>query len=77
MDLIDSTSRNLTKGKSVKNSNLIEYPIEIEDLNKWSIPKVPAKQIYNIGMFDFKSSVAIKTMEKSIQVDNTEQSINY
>jgi len=75
MDLIGSTSRNLTKGKSVKNSNLIEYPTEIEDLNKWSIPKVPAKQIYNIGMFDFKSSVAIKTMERSIQVDNDEQSI--
>ena len=75
MDLIGSTSRNLTKEKSVKNSNLIEYPTEIEDLNKWSIPKVPAKQIYNIGMFDFKSSVAIKTMKKSIQVDNTKQSI--
>ena len=75
MNLINSTSRNLTKGKSVKNSNLIEYPTEIEDLNKWSIPKVPTKQIYNIGMFDFKSSVAIKTMERSIQVDNDEQSI--
>ena len=75
MDLIGSSSRNLIKGKSVKNSNLIEYPTEIEDLNKWYIPKVPAKQIYNIGMFDFKSFVAIKTMERSIQVDNDEQSI--
>ena len=26
-------------------------------------------------MFDFKSSVAIKTMKKTIQVDNNEQSI--
>ena len=65
MDLICSSSRNLTKGKSVKNSNLIEYPKEIEGLNKWSIPKVPAKEIYNIGLFDFKFSVAIKIMKKN------------
>ena len=64
MDLIGSSSRNLTKGKSVKNSNLIEYLTEIEGLNKWSIPKVPSKEIYNIGIFDFKSSVAIKTIKK-------------
>ena len=50
MDLIGSSSKNITEGKSVKNFNLIEYPTEIEDLNKWSILKVPTKQIYNIGM---------------------------
>ena len=31
MDLIGSSSKNLTKGKSIKNSNLIEYPTEIEE----------------------------------------------
>ena len=70
MNPIGSSSTNrrtLNKGKSVKNVNLFEYPSELEELNKWTIPKVSPKEIYQICMFDFKSSIAIKIIEKTFK----------
>ena len=62
MNLISSSLTNkwtLNKWKLVKNVNLFEYPSEIEELNKWTIHKVSPKEIYKIGMLDFKLSITI------------------
>jgi len=50
---------------------MFEYHSKIEELSKWTILKVPHKKIYQICTFDFKSSAAIKTMKKTIQVEQT------
>lgn len=71
--LIGSNKKSLNKGKAIKNNNLIEFPTEIEELNKWTIPKIQPKEIYQIGTFDFRSSIAIKTMERTVQLNNNEQ----
>ncbi|KAG9458465.1 hypothetical protein H6P81_002973 [Aristolochia fimbriata] len=34
-----------------KNASLDEYTVDVRDLNRWSIPKVPSKQIYDLGSF--------------------------
>ena len=42
-DPIGSSSinkRTFNKGKSVKNADLVEYPFQLEELNKWTIPRV-------------------------------------
>jgi hypothetical protein len=57
----------------MKNQELIEYPKNLEKLNKWVIPSVPSKQIYKAGMFDIMSRFAVKTIEQTVQVsDNTQ-----
>lgn len=48
---------------------MIECPAEIDKLNKWTIPNISTREIYNIGMLDFKLVIAIKTMKKTTHVD--------
>jgi hypothetical protein len=36
----------------IKNEELVEYPKNLDKLNKWTIPFVSPKQIYSFGMFD-------------------------
>lgn len=60
----------------IKNEELIEFPNNLDQLNKWTIPSVPNNQIYKYGMFDLKAKFAIKQTEHSIQLNNNNQTIN-
>lgn len=62
--------------RDIKNAELIEYPLNEEDLNKWSLPKVDKHLIYQIGTFDFKGKTTIKMVEQSITIDSTEKTIS-
>jgi hypothetical protein len=59
----------------IKNQELVEYPKNLEKLNKWVISAVPSKQIYKQGMFDLMSRFAVKTIEKTVQVSDNAQTI--
>lgn len=69
---IRNNKKTLNKGKSIKNANMYEFSSLLEELNKWTIPKIQPKKIYQIGTFDFKPSIAIKSMERTVQVTNIE-----
>jgi len=43
---------------------MTEFSSKIDQLNEWSIPKVSNRDIFNIELFDLKSLIAIKTLEK-------------
>jgi hypothetical protein len=49
----------------------------LEKLNKWVIPAVLSKQVYKQGMFDLMSRLAIKTIEKTVQVAGNTQTIYF
>jgi hypothetical protein len=59
-----------------KNEELIEFPANLDQLNKWTIPSVPSKDIYKFGMFDFKAKYAIKQIEQTVQISKNKQIIN-
>ena len=62
----------------VKNARKEEYelPRNLDQLNKWTIPKVNPRLIYNFGRFDFwKTKQVVKTTEESISLDNEEKVI--
>ena len=61
--------------KTVTNAHLVEFPIEINELNKWSIPDVPYKNIYKFEIFNLKSLATIKTMERTMNIDQENQTI--
>lgn len=46
-----------------------------QNLNKWTIPKVNSTKIYNKGVFHFRQTYIIKTLEKSISISNNIESI--
>ena len=72
-----SSSRKNTRNtsKRSKNVQLTEFPSELDQLNKWSIPDVPNRGIYKIIFFNLKSLIAIKTLERTISVDHEEKII--
>jgi hypothetical protein len=57
------------------NQELVEFPNNLEKLNKWVIPSVPRNKIYNFGMFDFKSRMAVKTIEQNVRISKDSQNI--
>jgi hypothetical protein len=59
----------------IKNEDSIEYPKNLEKLNRWTIPSVPSKQIYKFGTFDILSRYAVKTVERTIQVTGNTKTI--
>src|SRR3954471_8944779 len=59
----------------IKNAELEEFPQKMEQLNKWSIPKEDKSKIYSIGMLDFRSRMAIKTMEQTVRMSKQSQTI--
>jgi hypothetical protein len=59
----------------IKNQELVEYPKNLEKLNKWVIPSVPSNHIYKQGMFDLMARFAVKTIEQTVQVSNNTQTI--
>ncbi|KAG9459142.1 hypothetical protein H6P81_003650 [Aristolochia fimbriata] len=58
-----------------KNVALDEYAVDVQDLTNWSIPKIPTRQIYNIGSFALAWSHVVKTLEQSLAIEDTEQTI--
>lgn len=44
--------KSLRKGKSIENSNLMEYPSKLEKLNRWSRLDIALKKTYHVGFLD-------------------------
>uniref|UniRef100_A0A7N0RGK2 Peptidase A2 domain-containing protein n=1 Tax=Kalanchoe fedtschenkoi TaxID=63787 RepID=A0A7N0RGK2_KALFE len=66
---------NLIKhGKShIKNAYMqeMEIPENLEELNKWIIPKIEVKTLYKLGTFEkFGLKQVVKTTEESVSLDN-------
>jgi hypothetical protein len=66
----DSEDHNYDQDNLIKNKDLIEYPTNMDKLNKWTIPSVSTKQIYSFGKFDILSRFVVKTIEQTIQVSD-------
>lgn len=60
----------------IKNQELVEYANVQEQLNNWTIPPVNSSTIYGRGVFDFMSTMAIKTMERTESVESNDKIIN-
>ncbi|KAI8545611.1 hypothetical protein RHMOL_Rhmol07G0053100 [Rhododendron molle] len=60
----------------IKNSELVEYANVQEQLNHWTIPPVRPSTIYGHGTFNFKSTLAIKTKEKTESIELNDKIIN-
>ena len=71
-----SDIQNIDNDESVKNTDLIEYENIKEQLNKWTIPTVQPSTIYRKGIFELRSSMAVKTMEQTLSVGPDNESIN-
>jgi hypothetical protein len=78
MDMLheDTTDDNNHQNDLTKNAELTEDPKNFDQLNKWTITYVQPNKIYNIGFFDnFRSSYVIKTMEQTIRISDSTQTI--
>ncbi|KAG9453331.1 hypothetical protein H6P81_006235 [Aristolochia fimbriata] len=62
-------------GTTSKNASLDEYTVDVRDLTRWSLPKVPSKHIYDLGSFTLAWSHLVKTLEQTITVEDTEQAL--
>jgi len=63
---------------SIKNTRLeeVDIPQNLDLLNKWTIPKVPIRTIYDYGWFDkLSSKQLVKTTEQSLALNLSEQTI--
>ena len=61
-----------------KNDRLeeVEVPQNLDLLNRWTIPEIKIKKIYDYGFFDrISSAQLIKTTEKSLALNSSEQTI--
>lgn len=59
----------------IKHEELMEYPKNLDKLNKWTIPSVPSNQIYKFGKIDLLSRFAVKSLEQTIQISESTQTI--
>ena len=59
----------------IKHEELMEYPKNLDKLNKWTIPSVPSNQIYKFGKIDLLSRFAVKSLEQTIQIFESTQTI--
>lgn len=67
-----------TGDTSIKNERIeeVDIPQDMALLNRWTIPKIDIKTIYDYGWFDrISSKQVIKTTEKSIALNSAEQTI--
>ena len=63
---------------STKSTRLeeVDLPLDLDKLNKWTIPKVDKRTIYDYGWFDkFSSKQLIKTTEQSLALNSDEQTL--
>ena len=69
---------NLFKSSNVKNVSREEYdiPKDLNLLNKWTIPRIEPRTIYQYGTFEnIGLKNIVKTVEESIPIDNNELSV--
>ena len=71
-----SGRRNSQNGsiRSINNEEIVEYS-QSQHLNQWTIPSISSNKIYKRETFDFISQDSIKTVEQSIAIDNSEQTL--
>ncbi|KAG5590994.1 hypothetical protein H5410_041508, partial [Solanum commersonii] len=66
----------IKKRSTVKNNRKEEYdiPQHLDLLNKWTIPKIPPRIIYNMGTFE-KLCIrqVVKTTKETITIDSDHQ----
>ncbi|KAG5611997.1 hypothetical protein H5410_023278 [Solanum commersonii] len=65
--------------EDIKSTRLeeVDIPQNLDLLNKWTIPKVNIKTIYDYGWFDkFSNKQLIKTTEQSLALNSSEQTIH-
>ena len=60
--------------RSIITEEIVEYS-QSQQLNKWTIPSISSKKIYNRGMFQFISQDNIKTVEQTIPLENAKQTL--
>ncbi|CAL5186077.1 unnamed protein product [Lathyrus oleraceus] len=60
----------------IKNEELVEYPRNLDKLNRWVIPSVPPNQIYRFSKIDVFARFAVKTLEQTIQISKTNRQSN-
>jgi hypothetical protein len=64
-----------------KSSSLLKYKEDIEFLDiegkllSWDLPKAKPDSIYDMGMFKMFSTISVKTIERTIPIDNNFQTI--
>ncbi|KAG5571640.1 hypothetical protein H5410_061406 [Solanum commersonii] len=66
----------IKRKSTVKNSRKEEYdiPQHLDLLNKWTIPKIPLRIIYQMGTFEKLSlKQVVKTTEETITIDSDHQ----
>ena len=62
----------------IKSSRLeeVDIPQNLDLLNKWTIPKVDTRLIYDYGWFDkLSTKQVVKTTEQSLALNSDEQTI--
>ena len=75
MNLINFVRNNK---KSIKNQSVEEYelPRNLDGLNKWTIPRIPKKLLYELGTFEDLGLIqTVKTSEETITLENQEMVI--
>lgn len=60
----------------VKSTELVEFATVQDQLNHWTIPLVHPEIIYRYGMFEFKSNMTIKIMERTESIEDNDKIIN-
>lgn len=63
---------------NIKSSRLeeVDIPQDLDLLNRWTIPKVDTRLIYDYGWFDkLSTKQVIKTTEQSLALNSDEQTI--
>ena len=59
---------------SIINEEMVEYS-QTQQLNKWTIPSISSRKIYHKCMFQFISQDNIKTVEQTIPLEDSEQTL--
>ena len=65
---------------NIKSSRLeeVDIPQDLDLLNRWTIPKVDTRLIYDYGWFDkLSTKQVIKTTEQSLALNSDEQTIQF
>ncbi|KAI5405578.1 hypothetical protein KIW84_052383 [Lathyrus oleraceus] len=50
----------------IKNEELVEYPRNMDKLNRWVIPSVPPNQIYRFVYFDVSPNLTLSLSDKNL-----------
>ena len=63
--------------ETIQNAELVDFdPKKYQSLSNWTIPKVRPNKIYEVGTFDFKSRMVIKTVEQTLTLNQQDVCLN-